>query len=254
LNQTRYLLLARHAESEANRNLQKTPCGLYYSMCGSDPEVPLTDYGHTQADELGRRIARLFPAHFKLHRIFENGFLRVRQTTDGILKNIPYDIPRASSPLLEKRQYGKFWNLTRRGVRRLYPDEWLRYQREGDLFYRAPGGGENYPDLFGRVDRFIDEHVEKASGNTLVITSSVVKLSFRRRFEGLSDAEVLRLYEQAAVPNADILIYRRVAEGTWMLCDSPATGSLGVNYEQCEPRTASGTSEAAGGREAVCDE
>jgi broad specificity phosphatase PhoE len=220
LKQHRYVVLARHAESEANRNLKKTSCGLYYSLCGSDPEVPLTANGAEQAAALGRRLAKLFPPSQKLHRVIENRYLRVNRTTDGVLENIGYDLVRETAADLEKRRYGQFWNLTRHGVRLLHPAEWERYEREGDLHYRAPGGGENYFDVFRRVDRFIDDRLTKSDENLLIITSSVVKLSFRRRFDGLSDAEVLRLYEEMAVPNADILIYRQGADGSWRTCSA----------------------------------
>jgi 2,3-bisphosphoglycerate-dependent phosphoglycerate mutase len=225
----RYVVLARHAQSEANRGLQKSSCGLYYSLCGSDPEVPLTDDGLQQADQLGELLNRLFPSDRRLMRVYENRYLRIQQTTNRVLQRLSYGIERENHDLLEKRRYGKFWNLTRRGVRELFPDEWERYQQQGDLLYRAPEGGENYPDVFQRVDRFIDERVEPCDENLLIITSSVVALAFQRRFESISDDEVVRRYEESAVANGGVLIYCRAGDSPWQPCDARSLAQRNQN-------------------------
>ncbi len=46
-----------------------------------------------------------------------------------------------------------------------------------------------------------------AAENMLVVTSSVVVLAFRRKLEGLSDAEVVKQYEAQTVPNAHTYAY-----------------------------------------------
>lgn len=215
----RYLALARHGQSQANRKLQKSSCGLYYSLCGSDKEVPLTDAGFRQADRLGERLKKLFPSFRPLAQIHENGFRRVQQTVDRVVGKIPYPLPRMTQIALEKRHYGDFWNLTRKGVKKLHPEEWKRYLEEGDLHYRAPGGGENYQDVFDRVDGFVNKFVLPADHNQLVVTSSVIALAFQRRFEGLSATEVMRKYEAMAVANAELRIYQSEPGGAWQICD-----------------------------------
>ncbi len=50
----------------------------------------------------------------------------------------------------------------------------------------------------------------------LVVTSSVVVLSFQRALEGLPDEEVERRYEASAIPNGSVLIYcRRGPQDRW---------------------------------------
>lgn len=214
-----YLVLGRHGQSHANHTLQESPCGLYYSLCGSDRTVPLTQLGQRQADRLGELLARVFHGPRRLHRVFDNSYFRVQHTTDRVLRKLRYPVLRETLDCLEKRSYGKFWNLTRRGVEELYPSEWLEYQRLGDLLYRAPEGGENYPDVFARSDRFVEECIEENSENTAVITSSVMILAIRRRLEGISDEEVLRAYEEQSVPNGGAIFYRREAN-RWVRCNA----------------------------------
>lgn len=214
-----YLVLSRHGQSEANLQLLASSDGLFYSNSGSDPLVPLTDIGSQQGQALARLLASMFPAHRKLSHVFENEFERVRQFADCIVPNLGYEVQRTCDPRLNKRSYGRFWNLTYKGVQELHPEEWLRFSKDGSLLYRAPDGGENYPDVFARVDDFINELVNPSSENLLVITSSVVVLSFIRNFEHLSDEELLHRYENQSVSNAEIIVYfRDAADEPWQRC------------------------------------
>lgn len=214
-----YLVLGRHGESEANASLTKTECGLYYSNSGSDPTVPLTPTGLEQAQIVARRLAQLFPSERPIQRAFDNDYVRVQLFADKVVGGIGYPVKRLRDPRLNKRSYGDFWNLTYRGVRELRPHEWKRFEEMGPLEYRPPQG-ENYPDLFSRVDEFIEQEIQPNCENTLVLTSSVVVLSFMRCLEQLSDEEVLRQYEQQCVGNAQLVLYRRNAVGEpWCRCD-----------------------------------
>lgn len=215
-----YLVLVRHGQSEANLNLSASQDGLYYSNSGSDPTVPLTGLGLQQGTSVASKLAFWFPPERKIVRAFHNDFQRVQQFSAEVVGNLGYPVEQHCDPRLNKRSYGGFWNLTYHGVQTLHPEEWARFQQLGDLHYRAPEGGENYPDVFARVDAFIDEHVNPASDNLLVVTSSVVVLSFRRNIEQLDDAEVVRQYEAQEVPNAHMIAYCRTApDQPWQRCD-----------------------------------
>jgi broad specificity phosphatase PhoE len=218
-----YLVLGRHGESEANAGLTKTACGLYYSNSGSDPTVPLTALGLEQAEAVARRLAQLFPGgEIAIERAFDNDYQRVQSFAEKVVNGIGYPVRRLRDSRLNKRSYGDFWNLTYRGVRELHPHEWKRFEEMGPLDYRPPNG-ENYPDLFTRVDEFIEQEIQPNSENTLVLTSSVVVLSFMRNLEQLSDEELLRQYEQQCVVNAQLVVYRRNAVGEpWCRCDEVA--------------------------------
>ena len=203
-----YLVLVRHGESFANKALALSGCGLYYASSGSDLEIGLTDNGHAQSSEVGQLISRLFPAHRPLKKIWTSQFLRTRQTAHNIRQCLHYDAEHTSDDRLAKRDYGMFWNLTYRGVKEMHPEEWERFQIVGPLRYRPPEG-ENYPDVFDRVDEFIEEEIDPSSGHHLIVTHSVVVLSFERTIEGLADHEVVKRYEEIALPNAHIKIYAR---------------------------------------------
>jgi broad specificity phosphatase PhoE len=220
-----YVVLARHGQSEANLRLEKTPDGLYYSRSSSDPAVPLTAQGKRQGSEIGRRLSRMFPPQRPLKRAYYTRFARVEQTLTRIERELGYTVERVCDPRIEKRSYGDFWNLTRLGVQQLHPHEWQRYQQQGDLLYRAPGGGENYFDLFARVDDFIDSQVLPTRDNLLIVTHSVVLLSFQRRLEGLSDEEVHQQYEATTLPNAHIVVYcRKRGSSQFHRCDDEQIG------------------------------
>lgn len=214
--ETQYLVVARHGESEANLGLSTSGDGLYYSQSGSDPAVPLTVRGTAQVQQLAKRMSSLFPRERPLARIYQTRFLRVRLTAEAVAAALDYPLTRVEDARLNKRNYGQFWNLTRQGVKVLHPHEWERYLREGDLEHRPPGG-ENYKDVFARVDDFIEKEVSKLGGNALVVTHLLPALCFRRRLEALSDQEVVRHYEEALLPNTHTLVYEKRGH-TWRLC------------------------------------
>jgi 2,3-bisphosphoglycerate-dependent phosphoglycerate mutase len=225
MTQRQFLVLVRHGQSEANLRLQSVDDdALYYSLSGSDPSVGLTTQGFGEGAAVGDQLAQLFPSQKPLQRVYHTDFKRVEETVEAIDAKLPYDVPRQVDPRLNKRNYGEFWNLTRRGVEVLHPQEWARYLLEGDLNFRAPGGGENYPDVFARVDDFIDTELSASRENMLVVTHSVVILAFRRRIEGLSDEEVIEQYEQISLANGEVLVYERCSkEGqSWHLAHFPS--------------------------------
>lgn len=212
MEDVQFLVVVRHPESEANAGLKTTADGLYYSLCGSDMMVPQTAKGRRQARRLAKRLALMFPPERKLSHVYYSDFLRVRQTLAPINRQLGYDVAQTFDERLRKRSYGEFWNLTHAGVEALHRDEWQRYVDLGerrDLHYRAPGGGENYFDVFARVEEFIDNVVMPSDGNMLVLTHSVVALAFRRRLEGMGEHEVVRHYEAQTLRNAQILAYSR---------------------------------------------
>lgn len=213
-----HLVLVRHGQSEANLLLSASTDGLYYSNSGSDPLVPLTELGIKQGKEVATRLAAGFPRTRKIVRVYQNDFVRVEQFAGEIAGHLGYPVELKCDPRLNKRSYGRFWNLTYKGVQHLHPEEWARYNNVGDLLYRAPDG-ENYPDVFARVEEFIEQVVMPASENLLVVTSSVVVLSFIRKFEQLSDEEVVKQYEAQSVPNAHVIAFcRESAHKPWRRC------------------------------------
>lgn len=207
------LAVSRHGHSDANAALTQEPeDALYYTVAGCDRNVDLTRRGVLEGTASGDIIRGLLtPDDDPFETVFRTDFRRVKRSTRQIVKQLPNKPRVRVDRRLNKRLYGDFWNLTRRGVQILHPDEWLRYQAEGDFLYRPPNG-ENYPDLFHRVDDFIDDEITPSTGNIVVVTHSVVVLAFMRRLEGLSEEEVVRMYEDITLPNGVVVLYERTAE------------------------------------------
>lgn len=214
----KYLVVARHGQSFANRRLKKEKDGIKYSLAGSDASIGLTARGKNQARNSGSALQRLFFAERRFRRMYVNRFERVRQSGSLIRSRFDYSVECFEDKRLEKRSYGKFWNLTYRGVQELYPDEYAIFQALGPLRYRPPGG-ENYNDLFERVQNFCDEEaLASFHGNQLIVTSSAVMLAFRRLFAGLSDADLVEQYESMQIGNGDFDIYEfDEGCGSWKL-------------------------------------
>lgn len=253
MKRRRYVVLVRHGQSESNELLACTEDGFFYSNSGSDPSIPLTPTGVQQGAEVGARLARMFPAERPLKRLFHTAFDRVLQTADQIELQLPYAVPRTLDRRLDKRNYGTFWNMTRLGVEHLHPEEWQRYSVEGDLLYRPPNG-ENYPDQFARVDEFIEETLSSGDDDVLIVAHLMTLLAFKRNLEGISDEEVLRLYEAMSLPNAHILIYCQGEDGRWVACDDESIGTMSPHLHHATERSR-GTvskpmSEAASNRRA----
>lgn len=205
-----FLLLVRHGESQANAAIAAGTDELYYNVPGSDREVALTELGMTQALEAGHKLSRFLSLRGQISKIWLSPFRRIRQTIDQIESALGYKTARKEDERLSKRSYGLFWNLTYKGVALLHPEEQAKFNQQGVLDYRPPGG-ENYPDLFERIQRFIDEELNQEGGNVLIGAHSVVILTFQRLLEGLPDSEVVRRYENVELENGHLRAYVRYA-------------------------------------------
>jgi probable phosphoglycerate mutase len=203
-----YLALMRHGHSYANAAIKQGADSQYYSVSGSDQDVEIDARGRVEVACAAKTLASLFPSAHPISAIWTSPFKRVMQSADTVLTALGYPLSRSADARLSKRSYGKFWNLSYKGVEEFFPEENKRFCFEGPIDYRPPEG-ENYPDLFDRADKFFDEHLAKSTGNVLVLTHLVVVLAFQRRIEQLPDQEVLQRYEQSAIANATVILYRR---------------------------------------------
>lgn len=208
MGEAQYLALVRHGESFANVEIAKASNGLYYAISGSDKDIGITTGGEWDADRAGNILARLFPPSFPIVRVWNSQFRRIWQTTDRITARLAYPVETVIDKRLDKRSYGRFWNLTYEGVRVLHEHEDSIYKALGPLKYRPPEG-ENFYDLFERVDEFMLDELNASTGNQLIVGHSAVLLAMQRRLDGLNDLEVVRQYEEISIPNGYVLLYRR---------------------------------------------
>lgn len=214
----KYMVVVRHGESFANRRLKKEKNGIKYSLAGSDASIGLTPRGKKQARNTGTRLHSLFAGEQRFVRMFANRFERVSQTANFLARSFDYELAYVEDARVEKRSYGKFWNLTYRGVRELFPEEFAIFETLGPFKYRPPGG-ENYYDLFERIEAFGQERAASAhEGNQIVVTSSAAMLAFRRTYAGLADEKLVEMYENMHIRNADFDIYELdETSGRWKL-------------------------------------
>lgn len=208
MDETQYLALVRHGKSFANVEIEKEPGGLYYAISGSDREVGITPEGEWDSERAGLVLARLFPRHFPIAHVWNSEFRRISQSSTLIGRCLDYPIRPVVDRRLNKRSYGRFWNLTYKGVHVLHRHEHEIFNALGPLKYRPPEG-ENFYDLFERVDDFMFSTINQVRGNQLVVGHSAVLLSMQRQLDGLPDLEVVRQYECISIPNGYVMLYRR---------------------------------------------
>src|SRR5690606_27465247 len=120
LGEAQYLALVRHGESSGTVEIARAGNGLYYAISGSDKDIGFTTGGEWDADRAGNILARLFPPSFPIVRVCNSQFRRIWQTTDRISARLAYPVETVIDKRLDKRSYGRFWNLTYEGVRVLH--------------------------------------------------------------------------------------------------------------------------------------
>lgn len=202
------LVVMRHAESEANYHrqyLERIDSPLtHLQIADRDVDVPLTERGRRQADEVGRALAA---GHPPFDVAYVSPYRRTRET--AALATAPLS-PRPMEVIeerLREREFGILEGLTKKGLRALHPEESERRLKVGKYYYRPPGG-ESYPDVNLRVHSFLGTLVREHAGQrVLVVTHSVVVLSFRRLIERLEEEKVLELDRHDEPKNAALSIY-----------------------------------------------
>lgn len=202
------LALVRHGHSFANEETEKPARGFFYKLSGSDKSVGVTERGFAQCDSAGELISWLFPEYNQISQVWVSEYLRTEESARTILGRLPYAPSLLVDPRLNKREYGKFWNMTYRGVEHLHPQEFGLYKEIGALKYRPPEG-ENYFDLFKRTQLFVNETLNPSTGNQMIVGHSASLLALMRELEGLDDSEVVRQYHCVSIPNGHVILYAR---------------------------------------------
>ncbi|KAI5356631.1 putative histidine phosphatase superfamily, clade-1 [Septoria linicola] len=153
----RLIILIRHAQSEGNKNRD------IHQMI-PDHRVKLTDEGHQQAEEAGRRLRQLLKPDDTL-QIYTSPYRRTRETTEGILKTLtarddPDDPTAAPSPFsrnkikvyeeprIREQDFGNFQPCSAEMERM-----WQERADYGHFFYRIPDG-ESAADAYDRISGF----------------------------------------------------------------------------------------------------
>jgi len=147
------ILLVRHGESLGN--VDPT-----IHATTADHAVPLSDRGHDQAREAGRRIVEHFAEHrddgeFHHVRLWVSPYLRTRQTADAIQQAAGAMITdRKEHILLCEQQFGLFDGIPDTELPVRYPQEFAYYDMQckfGGKFWARLPQGESRFDVAKRI-------------------------------------------------------------------------------------------------------
>lgn len=207
------LVLVRHAESE--RNVAKKGNVFFTDdeqrralRSVADHRVPLTELGHRQAEATGRELQARYG---RFDAVYHSGYLRTRQTLEGILTAWPEAQRAALAPthdlFLRERDTGFGWDMTTAEAEAAFP--YLQeYWRTVGPFFARPPGGESVAQVCERVRLFLDR-VERDHGGerVLVVTHGVTLRAFRYLLEGWDYDQMERNLRDHAPRNASFTAY-----------------------------------------------
>jgi len=199
------LVIVRHGQSEQNIILdlleEDLEAFLKQQKMIRDADVPLTETGVWQAQQIGLFLAEYEPFDY----CFSSPYKRTLQTSDGIVSNLGYDLRIFKENRLREKEFGRLHGFKTAEIREIYPEEFRDRERDGKYWYRLPRG-ENYPDVEMRVHSFLDKLTRDFGGkNILVVTHQVPYKMFRALFEHLDEEGVLALED---APNCGIQEYK----------------------------------------------
>jgi broad specificity phosphatase PhoE len=171
--------LVRHGESEAN-------LGKVTSQDVGDHAICLSELGHEQAREAGRRIGREFLAG---GLVYVSPYRRTRQTLEDLLDgaseggaDLRSDVRIYEDPRLREVEHG---------YDPVLPQEDLR-KRHGWFYYRFRGG-ESPADCYDRTSSFLESMMRQAerkiTDRIVIVTHGLLIRCFVMRFLHLSVEE-----------------------------------------------------------------
>ena len=201
-----HLVIVRHGESERNVAKDAAKRGKIVYSFGSglrDMDTELTLRGHRQAQDVGDHLAK----HYRFDALFSSPYLRALQTIEEIASKMTYYPPLVVEERIREIEFGVLDGLMPKGIKKKYPEEDLRREREGKYWYRPPGG-ESRPDVALRVQSFLGtltrDYREKS---VLIVCHSVAVLIFRRLLERWGETDYLKVDQEADVLNCSLTIY-----------------------------------------------
>lgn len=186
-----------------------------FTGAARDMDTPLTTVGVQQAlstgDFLNTRLA--------FDVVFSSPYLRTIQTTQHMLSRFSAEPIVVLDERLREIEFGVLDGLTRQGMRKRFPEEFERRNREGKYWYRPPGG-ESRPDVALRVHSFLGTLTRDYSRkNVLVVCHSVVVLIFRRLLERWDEATYMHVDRENDVLNCSMTAYRFDQQGGKLVLD-----------------------------------
>lgn len=201
--------MVRHGESAGNvaRGAAEAEGHERLDLSHRDVDVPLSDLGRRQSQELGRWIADQ-PKKDQPTVLWTSPYVRAQETADIALETAGLDLPRVVDERLREREFGVLDGLTRRGITAHFPEEGERRAAIGKFYHRPPGG-ESWTDVLQRLRAVLDDVRLDAQGErVLLMGHQVVVLLTRYVLEGMDEKQVLALDAEAEVVNCAVTAYR----------------------------------------------
>jgi len=149
------IYLLRHGETEENRK------GSYYGNL----DTSLTEIGIRQGNK-----ARDFFENIKLDIIYVSDKKRTKEMAKLVLEQ--KEIETIVDNRINETNFGDFEGKTYEEIKRLYPNECMRWQNNWMGF--VPPGGESYIKLCERVKSFMEDIKKMEYNNILICTHSGV--------------------------------------------------------------------------------
>jgi probable phosphoglycerate mutase len=157
-------------------------------------DSPLTDAGKTQAETTGRLLKRIA----QLDAMIASPSGRTRATADIV--NTYLRAPLSYDAVLMERDWGAWTGLTIDDIEAKYRVSWKA--RESDSVGHRPPGGENFEDMIGRVQGFLDSLFERNRRQIALVTHSALSRAILAHFFKLAAGQL------ATVRHPNDLLYR----------------------------------------------
>lgn len=198
------LTLVRHGESEGNVAASRADAAgaERIDLPARDADVELSRTGRSQAEALGRHLARL-PAEERPAALWVSPYRRARETARLALETAGLELPTTIDERLRDRELGILDGLTARGVEARYPDEAERRRFLGKFYYRPPGG-ESWADAALRLRSVLRDVEESGVDRVLIVGHDATTSLVRYICEHLTEVGILEEVRARPVANASI--------------------------------------------------
>ena len=202
------LVLVRHGQSIYNEERELINRGVLKTYTKNIKNVRNADiFLSKKGREQAAKTAEFLKNHYKnFDIIFASPFERALETAKIIAKKFPKSRFIIEERIREK-EFGIADGLTADEIKKIFPYEWERRQKEKKYYYR-PIGGESYPDINLRLWSFLSSIVrEYPKTNLLVVSHSAVILGFRKLLEKFTEKELLEIDRKDELKNCGIIDY-----------------------------------------------
>lgn len=126
-------------------------------------DAELTETGFLQMQAVAERLRFI-----RLAEIYSSDLIRSKAGARQIARY--HDVPVRSLPELREIYFGAWEGMSVPDVRRQFPDELLK-RKTNLLHYTPPGQGESMGAFAGRVNRCLDEILERHSGQEIAMVA-----------------------------------------------------------------------------------